>query len=89
MEKKTLNEIAKNFTDFLKTHTDPFSEEDERKCEVLARISSLSGPLAIKDILVAHLNFHEAINSLIAKEELAESKEEIEKLTAAVLKLCK
>lgn len=67
----------------------PMPEKEETKEDLLARITNMKCPKVVKDILVCDLTFHEAIDKLIEKEKEAESKEQIEKLTAAILKICK
>ena len=64
-------------------------EEEVRHAELLAQITNMKCPKVVKDILTCDLTFHEAIDKLIEKEREAESKEQIQKLTAAIRKLCK
>lgn len=65
------------------------SEKEETKEDLLAQITNMKCPKIVKDILVCDLTFHKAIDKLIEKEREAESKEQIQKLTAAIYKLCK
>lgn len=67
----------------------PMPEIEETKKDLLAQITNMKCPKVVKDILTCDLTFHEAIDKLIEKERQAESKEQIQKLTAAVAKLCK
>lgn len=68
---------------------DDIPEEETSKSELVAQIANMKCPKVVKDILMCDLTFHESIDKLIEKERQAESKEEIKKLTAAVVKLCK
>lgn len=68
---------------------DDTPEEETTKSELVAQVANMKCPRVVKDILMCDLTFHEAIDKLIEKERQAESKEEIQKLTAAVAKLCK
>lgn len=67
----------------------PEPEEETTKSELVAQVANMKCPRVVKDILMCDLTFHEAIDKLIEKEREAESKEQIQKLTAAVYKLCK
>ena len=67
----------------------PIPEEETTKSELVAKVANMKCPKVVKDILMCDLTFHEAIDKLIEKEREAESKEQIQKLTAAVYKLCK
>lgn len=68
---------------------DDAPEEETTKSELVARVKNMKCPRVVKDILMCDLTFHEAIDKLIEKEREAESKEQIQKLTAAIIKLCK
>lgn len=68
---------------------DDIPEEEITKSELVAKVANMKCPRVVKDILMCDLTFHEAIDKLIEKERQAESKEEIQKLTAAIYKLCK
>ena len=68
---------------------DDTPEEETTKSELVAKVANMKCPRVVKDILMCDLTFHEAIDKLIEKEREAESKEQIQKLTAAITKLCK
>lgn len=68
---------------------EPKNKTQDIEHDLVSEIQNINCPKVIKEHLKCDLTFHEAIDKLIEKEKEAESKEQIEKLTAAILKICK
>ena len=97
-----LKKTMKSFTDFLRKHSkfnmaadiEKDLEEENTDTEKdyddsLEFISNMPVPLFVKDALVHDHNFDMAVAKLIKKARYAESIEEIDILTSAVLRLVK
>lgn len=65
------------------------ADAENEKDHALELISNMPVPLFVKDALVHDHDFDKAIKKLVEKGRHAESIEEIDKLTAAVLRLAK
>ena len=81
----TNDEIMKALLDCI----EPKDTAQDIKHDLVSEIQNINCPKVIKELLKCDLTFHEAIDKLIEKEKEAENKEQIEKLTAAILKICK
>lgn len=100
-DKDNINNQIKKFIGFLHNHVglnpsadfeSSLREEldvEEEKDNSLELISNMPVPLFVKDALVHDHDFDKAIEKLVEKGRHAESIEEIDKLTAAVLRLAK
>ena len=101
-KRKELKKTMEEFADFLKKHInftpsadieadlwEECADAENEKDTALEYISNMSVPLFVKDALVHDHDFDKAIEKLVEKARHAESIEEIDKLTSAVLKLAK
>ena len=90
------------FIEFLRKHTG-FNPSDDIEADLweecadaeneqdnaMERITNMPAPSYVKKALIHDHDFHKAIEKLIEKGKNTESIEDIDKLTAAVLKLAK
>lgn len=100
MDKKNINEILKDASNFFRTHGTPFvrdeepAEDDDTEIltDAAAKFATLMNnikPAAVDILLSKEHEFLAAVHALIEKHKTLETVEQIDKLNKDILKICK